>query len=181
MIVGEGPHSIAWRALYAAAEEAARDAGADELWVHQFAREIAGNVNKRIQYANLIVGGSIYNDLFFATWGYRPQDFAGVQGRAMILKPVHADVRQALLDGVFPQRTLDLGTPQEARTGRAITRTRKKFPHAKHRPFMWLPLLNLRLLWEERQITTRGCVWPDSSVPCQEPPPEVLRLIGFGV
>lgn len=175
-LLGEGPKSIVWVALYNAAEEAATFAGDKDP--HAFARSIANHPHRRVLYANLITAGSTYNDLFFGTWGYGPRDFVGPHGRALCLRAVHSDTRQALLDGVRPTRTLSLGTPADHGSNRAVAQSRATHPEAQCRPYPWLPMLNLELLYHERQITSRGCLWPGTTFPCSEPPADVWRLIG---
>lgn len=179
MLLGEGPKSISWLALYKAAEEAASMVpGLTNEEVHAFARSIAGNAHRRVIYANLVTAGSVYNDVFFGTWGHGPRDFVGPHGRALCLGSVHADIRQALLDGVRPVRTLAVCTPADRGTNAAMTQTRAEHPEAQCRPYPWLPMLNLELLYRNREVTTRGCLWPGTTHPCSEPPIEVWRLIG---
>jgi len=61
-------------------------------------------------YRELIVC-SPWNDMLYGTYGVRPQDYKGPNGRGFRLIPKHADNLKRLIEGDEPIRNLEWGVP----------------------------------------------------------------------
>jgi len=168
MMLGHGKKSITWMALKNAAFYLARESGESKKEADKYARELANNPSMRCDYAILILT-SAFNDDIYGTWGFGARSFAGPHGRSIPLETCHNDNRERMFNGQAPVRQVAVCTPLEKGTGAALVT-------GLCRPFLWLPMLNLKSL-ADREVTTRDVVWPgDERISGLEPPPEFWRM-----
>ena len=152
-------HSIVYRALRTAAFLAARAQGKTEAEANDFAKGIAGNANKRLQYLDLILC-SPWNDLLYGTWGFGESAWAGPHGRSIRLMPYHADNRELLRQGKAPMRNIQLGAPADKGTGSA----RGAWSDLESGfEYLWLPGLDLTALWNQGKIEVDPTPWPNAA------------------
>lgn len=173
IFLGKDPdHSIVWQVLFDAAYLAATDVGGlpvDEA--EQFAKVFADSSRNRGVYFDAIVCEG-WNDLNYGTWGYGSKARPGPHGRSIRLLPIHVDNRDRLRQGLPTIRNIQLRTPADAKTGngKAIDRTL-----SEGYEYLYLPDINLDLLWQDGRITSEGLEWPDGSSRVW-PHPSVMRL-----
>lgn len=165
-------HNICWAALYEAAYQAAVEEGEQgDGAAREFASSIAGRSGKRSQYLELVLC-SPWNDALYGTYGFGSSAYEGPHGRSIRLMPYHASNRQRIRDRLPPIRNIELGKPSDKKKGNAGPITSE---HRDTWEYLWLPPLNLRLLWETGEITTRHLEWEDGSNMLW-PPPMIANL-----
>lgn len=169
-------NNLAWAALYEAAYAAAvqvGEVGDDEA--RAFARSIADDARHRLEYIDLILC-SPFNDFLFGTYGFGDGAREGPHGRSIRLLPLHASIR----DDVFKRRPLTRNVEMKSLadkgsgSGRSVDSSL-----AGSFEYLWMPPINLEILWSDRRITTEGLSWYDGSSVIYAPP-EIMDL-GFEV
>lgn len=139
-----------------------------ELAGHPNPSAVASNGRNRIRYLDLLQCSG-YNDLLYGTWQYGRNARPGPHGRAITLRPIHANNLVRLRAGEPAIRNITMGSPDDAGNGRARAIDRA---YAEGYETLWLPPLEPAALLAGR-ITSEGLVWPDGSSRSW-PPPQVL-------
>jgi len=128
-----------------------------------FAKEVAGNGSRRIQYLELIECGP-YNDAVHATWGYAVgakygQEHVAPTGRVIRLVKYHPDNRKRIQQGLPPMRNIELGDPSWPKQD-PPREAFWQWDEAKQAfEYLWLPKLDYDALWNELRIAVDPEPW----------------------
>lgn len=187
MLGVEGTGSVTWRALVEAGIRAAMqfgqlsNAGGMTSPAAIWAKGIANEAALRLAYKDMILCGG-WTDRVHATFGWCDADCVaqgngpgqnspGPHGRAVRFLPQHPDNRARLESHQQPIRNMRMLTAASEGKGNgvgAIAALRQKHE------LLYLPDLDLKALWEERQLRTTA-KWPDGGTKAL-PPKWVLHL-----
>lgn len=177
IMLGQDPdHSIIFRALWSASYLAAKEVGGvGDTEANAFARGIAMNANKRLQYLNLVLC-SAWNDFLYGTWGYGEKAWPGPHGRSIRLLSYHADNRARMEQGLPPIRNIMLGSPVDKGTGNAVGAWNEL---QQEYEFIWLVPLDYVALFERGEIEVDPIPWEgarENEESKMFPPPEFMAL-----
>ena len=168
---GQALRSIAYTTLLTAGWMAATEIGdLDEDAAAQWARDVAYDVNNRVEYVQLIQC-SPWNDALYTTYGFGPKAWESPAGRALRFLPQHYDNRFRLTRAESPKRNIALGSPADKNSGSGYGMDQGE----RNFGYIWLPKINLQRLWDSggKEVTTQGIQWEDGSNGIM-PPPQVL-------
>lgn len=167
-----GEDGLVAQVLRDAGLRAAREVGGlDGAAAEEFARNTVKGSNRVTYHDATVCSG--WNDLHYGTWGYSSRkNRAGPHGRSIRMLPIHADNRARIEAHQAPIRNVQMRGPEDAGkgNGRAIDNAL-----AEKHEYLFFPDINLDILWETGEITSRGLEWEDGTSR-SNPPPGVMAL-----
>lgn len=160
--LGDGTHSITYRAIMQRAYLVAKEDGMDNAAALTWAKARANGAN-RLAYWKAIQCLP-WNDRHYGTFGYGKQAWPGPNGRAIRLLPQHADNRALIGGQLAPVRSIQLRTPNDKGKGNGLAASGAPKGHLE---FLFLPAIDADHLRTTGQVRTFS-----------DGPPQWVRQLG---